>query len=269
MMAFISLIIVAFAPVLAFGISLPVTSLIIPPDGRLPEKNWTIIYYHELTEIDDEITEFRKSLDRIKQLCHSSDSSEMCKSFVDVVRVGVERAESDLAYVKTFDKDAKDAPDVGHRNNYKFSTSDERTYINFEMPTIFQNVSILNEKIDSLSKCHKCRIDISSFGDIVNGISFNLMEKTYKLQNSLFNAQHGIRGGPPITVQQLIDDLNKVGNIIEDQTVFEIDADKMNNKGQSGARMGNLGVLHNRFMMEIFISLKLKVAISDFLQTRI
>lgn len=255
--------IVAFAPVLAFGISLPVTSLIIPPDGKLPEKNWTVVYYHDLTEIDDEIMEFKKSLDRIKQLCPLSVSTEKCKSFVDVVRVAVERAESDLAYVKTFDKDNYE-PNVGHRNSYKFSTNGEKTYINFEMPTIFQNLSILNEKIDSFSKYH---IDISSFGEIVNGITFNLMEKNYKLQNSLFNAQHGIRGTPSvITVQQLVDDLNKVEKIVEDQTVFEIDANKLNNHP---GRMGNLGVTHNRFLMEIFVPLKLKVAITELLQTKI
>lgn len=260
-MAFKYLTIIALTIHLVCAVSIPLTSVIIPPDGKIPDKNWIMVCYHELDEIDDEISEFKKSLNKIKTLCQSPFATDKCGSFVDLLIVGVERVKSDLDYVKTFDK-GQNKQSFGRRNNFKLQTIDEATYVNFELPTTFQNISILNGKIDTLSKCQSCRVNIGEFGDIVNSISFNQMEKVYKLQKAIFNAQHGIATNltDPIPQEQVIHYLQEVEKIIDDQTMYEIDADKLKNPP---ANLGNIDVSNNRILVEFVMPLKLKESIRE------
>lgn len=256
--------VIAIAMHSSFEISMPESSIKMS-DGEILEKIWTVIYYYELDELDDEIAAFRTNLDSLKLLCQSEMATKFCAPYVDLVMKGVNSMKTDRDYIERFDV-GTDKTSKGRRNSFKIRSIDQQSFINFEMNTTFQNTTILTGKIDKLMQCQPhCHVKIDEFGDIVNEISKNLIERVYSFKTILFNAKYNLYDEMPIPIarEQFMNDMTEVERIIEEESLYEADVAKM----ESGTmQLASVSIVNNRFLAAITIPLRLKDDIRNRLQ---
>lgn len=252
-----SILLAVIAVHLAYGKGLPPSS-VTQVDNQPPDNVWTLAYYHELDEIDDEISAFEVCLNQMNSVCQLPNATKLCTPYIELVKVALNRTKFNLDYVEKSnvgEKKKRNFP--GRRNKLAMVNMGEVTYINFEMITTFRNISILNMKIYEWRNCSNCHIYLTDFDEIINAISTNLKDKVYKLKQTLFSFQSGVTKSPAIliTQQQFNMQLKEFQNIFRAHSPYEITDEKMDNPTMT---LDKVFIEDNQFFMKLTIPLQIK-----------
>lgn len=254
-MAIKHLILSAIAIHFAFGDSSLVyeSSLTFPSE----EKNWTVIYTYELDEIVDELTEFKRSVIKFTDLCQSMNATRKCGTYCGSISKEIGWMETRLDYIKACDVMGNQKYVSGRKNTFKMQTIGETTYINGELPTTFAEILKLNKKIDVLGKCRKCYMDIDDYRHMISSISIIQLQKVNEIATALkyLRTNKCDHAFIPIALQRLFSYLIEVEQIIQDQSLYEINVKKIKN---FAAHMFEATVINNTFRVNISIPIKLK-----------
>lgn len=248
-------ILAAIAIRFAFGDS----SLIFESSLTFPseEKNWTVIYSYELDEIVDELMEFKRCVTKFTDLCQSLNTTRTCGTYCGFINKEVGWIETRLDFIKLYDVLGSKKYSNGRKNKFKMQTIGETTYINGELPTTFVEILKINQKIDMLSKCRKCSMDIDDYRHVISSISIIQLGKVNEIATALeyLRANKCDQAFIPIALQRLFSYLIEVEQIIQDQSLYEINVKKIKN---IAANMFEAAVINNTFRVNISIPIKLK-----------
>lgn len=221
------------------------------------EKNWTVIYTYELDETVDELFEFKRCVTKFDDLCQSLNATKNCGTYSGFITKEIGWIETRLDYIKSCDVMGNKKFSNGRKNTFKMQTIGETTYINGELPTTFVQILKLNQKLDMLKKCRKCYMDVDDYRHMISSISIIQLQKV----NEIATALEYLRGNKcehafiPISLQRLFSYLIEVEQIIQDQSLYEINVEKIKH---FGANLFEAAVINNTFRVNISIPIRLK-----------
>lgn len=254
-MALKYLVLTAIAIRLAIGDSSYIfgSSLTFPSE----EKNWTVIYTYELDEIIEELSEFKKCVNHLTNLCQSSNSPEKCGTYCRFINKEMEWIEKRLDHIKSYDVMGSKSYNIGRKNTFQMQTIGETTYIKEGLPTTFDQIKGLNSKIDT-KMSHVRHINIDDFRHSISTISTIQLGKVHEIATALeyLRTDRCTRTFIPITLERLFSYLAEVEQIIQDKSLYEINFKKINKL--SAMNMFDATVINNTFRVNLSIPLKLR-----------
>lgn len=230
-----------------------------PVPSKLPAeaKNWTVIYTYELDEIFNELKEFKRCVTKFTDLCQSSNAPKLCAPFCGFINKEIGWIEARLDYIKSHNELGSQKYFHGRKNTFKMQTIGETTYIKGEHPTTFAQIFKLNGKIGVLNKCQKCNINIDDYRHIISSISTIQLQKVNEIATALeyLRANKCDHAFIPIALQRQFSYLIEVEQIIQEQSFYEINVEKIKNLAIG---MFKASVSQNTFRVNISIPIKLK-----------
>lgn len=254
-MAIKHLILIAFAIRFAYGDSSIVYES--PSTFQSDEKNWTVIYTYELDEIVDELTEFKRCVSEFTDLCQSLNDTKKCGTYCGYINKEIGWIETRLNYIKSCDVMGSQQFSIGRKNKFKMETIGETTHIHGELPTNFEEISKLKQKIQVMKQCRKCHMDIDDYRRKISSMSMIQLQKVNEIATALEylrnnKCEHAFI---PIALQRLFSYLIEVEQFIQDQSLYEINVKKIK---RVATHMFEASVLNNTFRVVISIPIKLK-----------
>lgn len=237
-------------------------------DADKSTEEWNVMYYHDLTEFDDEIESFEKSLNKMCDFAASEREKKICSLYLEHLMLRLNHVKSKLNTTKELDQTVHEQKSIkihsNGRNHYKKENTNQSTIINYEMPTAFQNISQLNGMLVELSECQaisngqNCKMDLAEIDSMASSIVDIFEEKAQKIQRSLFYSQLGKPYPASMTPQQLIDDLYEIANSIENETNYAVDFDKWKRSLEHyDSKIGVVDIIDNKLWLFVNMPIKL------------
>lgn len=214
-------------------------------------KEWNIVYYYNLYEIELEIEDFDKVIFKIGALCTAGGEVGPWEVMIKIAQMQLKAIKEDLQAVQKYDRGpGRKIKDLLRRNRYDMMLKERSTFIFHEEPTVFANVTHMSRRMRAARTYDKFLEEVNGFPPVMSNALSILSHKLNRMRTAFdADAEGKERKEPPLLLKlsQLTSDLLYIQKVVTAETPYELDTSHEDNI----IKFGGISVLNN--MMFVFV----------------